>query len=379
MSVKIRTKKDSDILYLDIHYGNGRRIRRSMGLKDNSKNRKLLEKEFIPDIEKKINEGTFDPNKREKKVFLLGEYALICFERHNNDRREHVSKRNLMNFNKHILPYFGKRRLDSIKTMELLDWQNEKLKSYEESSVKKFRAIFNQILRDALFEELIEKNPFAQVLKPKKQKKLETSSKINPFSLDEVNDLISKADGYLKNFIAISAFTGMRPGELLALRWDDIDFENETISINKTRILGSDGLPKTRASRREIEILPIVKKYFLQQYSLTKDNVANQVFCSSNNKPFYSHDNIASRFKKLLSKDDNRYLYQLRHTFASMMINEGEDISWVSQMMGHENVDITLRTYTHFYKLSENKKDRKKRALFLENVSVSSLSDIDVA
>ena len=379
MSVKIRTKKDSDILYLDIHYGKGRRVRRSSGLKDNLKNRKLLEKEIIPDKEKEINEGTFDPNKREKKVFLFGEYALICFKRHVNDRREHVSKRNLMNFNKHILPYFGKRRLDSIKSMELLDWQNDKLKSYKESSVKKFRAIFNQILRDALFEELIEKNPFAQVLKPKKQKMLETSSKVNPFSLDEVEDLISKADGYLKNFIAISAFTGMRPGELLALTWDDINFENEMISIDKTRLHGKDGLPKTKASNREIEMLPIVKKYLVEQYSLTKDNVNHQVFSTLSKKQFYSCDSIASRFKKLLSKDDNRYLYQLRHTFASIMMNEGEDIYWVSQMMGHEHIDITLKTYTHFYKLSERKKDRKKRALFLENVSIPSLSNVDVA
>lgn len=379
MSIKIRTKKDSDILYLDIHYGNGRRTRRSTGLKDNLRNRNLLEKGILQDIEKEINNGTFDPNKKEKKVFLLGEYALLCFERHSNDRREHVSRRNLMNFNKHILPYFGKRRLNNIKSMELLDWQNDKLKSYAESSVVKFRAILNQIFLDALFEELIEKNPFTHVSKPKKQRKFVDSSKINPFSLAEVEDLIKKADGYLKNFIAIMAFTGIRPGELIALKWNDIDFENETISITKTRILGTDGLPKTKASIREIEMLPIVKKYFLQQYSLTKNNVTNQVFCKSQNKVFYSHDYIASRFKKLLSENDNRYLYQLRHTFASMMINEGEDIAWVSQIMGHEHIDITLKTYTHFYKLSEKKKDRKKRASFLENVSIPSLLNTDVA
>ena len=65
----------------------------------------------------------------------------------------------------------------------------------------------------------------------------------------------------------------MRPGELLALTWDDIDFENEMISIDKTRLHGKDGLPKTKASNREIEMLPIVKKYLVEQYSLTKDNV----------------------------------------------------------------------------------------------------------
>ena len=74
--------------------------------------------------------------------------------------------------------------------------------------------------------------------------------------------------------------------------------------------------------------------------------------------------------------DDTRFLYQLRHSFASIMISKGEDITCVSQMMGHENIDITLKVYTHFYKIIEDKNKRKKRALFLETVPLPShLSD----
>ena len=53
------------------------------------------------------------------------------------------------------------------------------------------------------------------------------------------------------------------------------------------------------------------------------------------------------------------------------MISQGEDIMWVSQMLGHENIDITLKVYTHFYKMVEDKNKRKKRALFLETVPLS--------
>lgn len=183
--------------------------------------------------------------------------------------------------------------------------------------------------------------------------------------------MINKADGYLRNFIAIMTFTGARPGELIALEWNDIDFENQIININKTTIRGSDGLPKTKASVRRIEMLDIVKDYLMNQYALT-GKIDKKVFLNSSNNVFYSHDIIGKRFKDLLDKDDKRYLYQLRHTFASLMINEGEDIVWVSQMMGHENIDITLKTYTHFYRLNQQKNDRKKRALFLENVSQTS-------
>jgi integrase len=104
-----------------------------------------------------------------------------------------------------------------------------------------------------------------------------------------------------------------------------------------------------------------------QQYELTKGNIFDMVFLSNFNKPFYSHDTIALQFKALLDDNDTRYLYQLRHTFASLMISNGEEITWVSQMMGHKSSDITLRIYVKAYKVNKDKKLRKQRAEFLNN------------
>jgi len=73
------------------------------------------------------------------------------------------------------------------------------------------------------------------------------------------------------------------------------------------------------------------------------------------------------QFKKLLNVNDARYLYQLRHTFASLMISNAEEITWVSQMMGHKSSDITLRVYAKAYKVIKDKLLRKKRANFLDN------------
>lgn len=91
------------------------------------------------------------------------------------------------------------------------------------------------------------------------------------------------------------------------------------------------------------------------------------VFLSNFSKTFYSHDTIALQFKALLDDNDGRYLYQLRHTFASLVISNGEEITWVSQMMGHKSSDITLRVYAKAYKINKDKKSRKQRADFLEN------------
>ena len=86
---------------------------------------------------------------------------------------------------------------------------------------------------------------------------------------------------------------------------------------------------------------------------------------NSSEKPFYSHDIIAKKFKSLLDRNDKRYLYQLRHSFATMMISEGEDILWVSGMLGHKNSDITLKSYAKAYNISRDKGTQKQSALFL--------------
>ena len=107
-----------------------------------------------------------------------------------------------------------------------------------------------------------------------------------------------------------------------------------------------------------------VKEFFLEQYKIT-GHLTDEVFVNSSKLPFYSHDFIAKQFRDLLPKDDTRYLYQLRHSFASMMITEGEDILWVSRMMGHKDSNITLQTYAKAYKISKRKSERKARASFL--------------
>jgi integrase len=373
MSVKIRTKNDK--LVLDIHYGNGKRTRPATGLKDTVKNRELLEKNVIPGIEREIAQGIYVP-KAERAVVVqtVKDYGELSFKRHANDRRKHVQSSYRNHFKNHIVPKFGKKLISTITPMQLRDWQNEKLVLYEASTVRKYRSVFYTILDDAFVEGLIDSNPFERVPRPVVIEKYdeeydfeEEDSTVNPFSLNELKDILYRVDGYKENFFAIMAFSGVRPGELVALKWSDVNWESETFKVMRTRIRGSFGPTKTKSSKRVVEMMPNVKAYFLKQYELTKGNVFDMVFLSNFNKPFYSHDTIALQFKALLDDNDTRYLYQLRHTFASLMISNGEDITWVSQMMGHKSSDITLRVYAKAYKIDKDKKLRKQRADFLEN------------
>ncbi|MGH2307049.1 site-specific integrase [Aliarcobacter sp. ERUVET-8] len=132
------------------------------------------------------------------------------------------------------------------------------------------------------------------------------------------------------------AATGMRPGEIVALKWSDVDFERKMISIERTRIRSKkgekpkDGLTKTMSSNRKIDLLPIAEQALLEQMKLTVD--ATYIFLNQSNEPFYGHDIIGKRFREIIKQSGvkERPLYNLRHTFASQMISRGADIVWVS-------------------------------------------------
>lgn len=377
MSVRMYTNSYG-ILYLDIRYGNNERIRSSTKLKDTPKNRNLIQKNIIPKIEVQILNGEYNPNAKQIIVpNTVKEYGYKSLKRHQNKRREHVQKTYIQHFENKIIPYFGDTLIQNISPIQLIDWQNELMESCKASSVKKYRTVFNGILEDAYKERvngnrMIPFNPFREVSVPKEREIFSDNDEdifddgINPFSFEEIEHLLLKTDGYMRNFIGIMSRTGMRPGELTALRWSDVDFDNEIIKVRKTRIHGKNGPPKKKASVRDVEMLSGVKDFFLAQFELTGNNLTGDVFLNSSKEAFYSHDNIAKQFKSLLDKKDKRYLYQLRHSFATMMISEGEDILWVSRMLGHKGSDITLKAYAKAYKISHNKNERKQRALFLE-------------
>ena len=174
MSVRMYSN-DYGILYLDIRYGDGERVRSSTKLKDTSKNRELLKKNIIPKIEVQILNGEYNPNAKQAVApNTVKEYGYRSLKRHQNRRREHVQETYIRHFENKIVPYFGNTLIQNISAIQLIDWQNDLMESCKASSVKKYRSIFNGILEDAYKERIngtriISLNPFREVDVPRER------------------------------------------------------------------------------------------------------------------------------------------------------------------------------------------------------------------
>ncbi len=219
-------------------------------------------------------------------------------------------------------------------------------------------ALLKSFLAFCESERFLSQNPYyAITLKNAKEAKA-----IDPFSLEEVKSLIENAPSLrLKAFLALAFFTGLRTGEQLALLWSDVDFENKKINIDKSlNLSGEITSPKNKPSIREIDLLEPVEK-ILKELKASEPANKKMIFLSI---PKRTQD-FQIMFKKLLKALNlkDRKLYTTRHTFASLMLSQGEESMWVSKTLGHKDLNTTYKTYSHYIPQQE-----KERAKFLRGI-----------
>ncbi len=336
---------------------NGEVIKRSLNIEDNKANRKLATINIIPQMLLKVHSGEFFNNEK-TVVPTVDEFIKKSFDMHKNVRKKKTHDDYLSIYRNHIKTIFGKKKLDQIKPSHIKLWQNSLLeKGLSPARIKNIRCVLTLMFRDALEDEIITKSPLEHVKVPRI-----LPTQIKPFSLNEVQEILSNSDGWLKNFLATAFFTGARSGELIGLKWEDVDFVNKEITIKRSIMNGVISVPKTINSIRTIDIIDSLYPFLESQFKLTGQK-NTFVFLNRYDEVFYDIKRIRDTFwKRLLKKVnlDYRPIYHCRHTFATLMIENNEDILWVSNMLGHINSSMTLSRYAKYVKRSE-----KQRAKFL--------------
>lgn len=319
------------------------RVRLATGYDANSKNLKIANENALEIIENLLL------NKKIELEYSVGTYGRKIIEAGNTARSIRTAKDFMSVFENYILKEFGDKHVCQILPSDILFWQASLLKKgLSAGRVKRLRIVLNQILTAALNDGLINKNPIKAVKAPKVEQ-----ADIEVYTKQEVLHILSEASGWFKCFLTLAFSTGMRTGEMMALEWGDINFKSKKIIVNKSISHGILGLTKTGVTRR-VDMLPSVESELRKQFALTGLKKGN-VFLNRYGDGYRESGTIVnSHWKPLLQRAGLHTidLYNTRHTFASIALSDGDNILWVSKMLGHKDYSVTAEYYAKF--LEEN-------------------------
>lgn len=255
--------------------------------------------------------------------------------------------------NTKILPFFEKMKVKDIKPIHIRKWQTDLLKmeyskTYLKTIYNQLTAIFNYAIR---FHNL-DKNPCHIAGSIGKK----DADEMQILSLQEFNKMIDcVTDKENKFFYIILFWTGMRKGELLALTYEDVDFENKTIMINKNfQIVKKERLitdPKTPRGRRVIAVNDVVLNCIKDLWNTSyKPNKTDKIF-------YLSKDSLKRQLDTACKKAGvpRIRVHDLRHSHASYLLSNGVNIVILSRRLGHEKVQTTLNIYCHICPSSEDR------------------------
>ncbi|MDN3923223.1 Arm DNA-binding domain-containing protein [Roseateles violae] len=379
----IRARVDNKLLFFDFRF-NGQRCREQTMLLDSASNRKRLQK-ALDKIEEQIAAGTFDyaatfpGSKHLSKMAApangssalpgvapttppagdanaspptptFAEFTKQWLAEHQVEwRRSHI-KILKSTLDGHLIPEFGQKQIGRITKAEVLAFRAKLAelpgRVRDKMSNKRINGILSplrQILNDA-GEAHGFSSPIA-TLKPLKNRK----GDVQPFSLDEVQKLLSTVRVDYRDYFTVRFFTGMRTGECHGLKWKYIDFENRLILIRETIVLGEDEYTKTDSSQRDIQMTQVVYEALKRQYEAT-GKMSAYVFCNSEGMPL-DNKNFSDRVWYPILRHlgfERRRPYQMRHTAATLWLASGEAPEWIARQLGHASTEMLFRVYSRF-------------------------------
>ncbi|EJS59957.1 site-specific integrase [Bacillus cereus] len=311
-------------------------------------------KEAEKDVAKKItelNEGTFiEPSKITLKDYLL-EWLKV--------KEMEVDKSTYGGYEcivlKHLIPALGKNNLNKLNVIQIQQFYRNLTEKLSNSRIILIHRILNTALNQAVAQNLIITNPARFAAKPKKE-----STSIQTWTEEEVKTFLlhSQNSRYHTGYI-LAITTGMRLGEVLGLRWQDVDFDNHTVTINQT--LGHDNKikqsAKSNSSKRTlpipIETINALKEHhlFIKKEKLRFGNAysdSNLIVCTMSGN-FVYRDYFRKCYYKIIQKANVPKIkfHDLRHTHATLLLKQGVNPKIVSERLGHSNISMTLSIYSH--------------------------------
>jgi integrase len=307
-------------------------------------------------------------------AMTVGEYLDGWLKASRDTVRQSTHERHKELVEIHIKPALGRLRLKDLNPAHARFFYRERLDSgLAPATVHKIHAVLHKALKAAVSDGLVPRNAAAGLKLPRI-----AAEEINPLDSEEARRFLEAAretPDRLEALYVLALNTGMRQGELLALKWDDVDLERGMLQVRRTltRTGGSYSLgePKTKKSRRTIRLtagaVEALRKHLRGQLEEMERmgslyQPGGLVFATETGT-IINPSNLRNRsFKPLLKRAGLRQIrfHDLRHTCATLLLSKNVNPKVVSEMLGHASVRITLDTYSH---LMPDTQEKAARAL----------------
>ncbi len=280
-----------------------------------------------------------------------------------------------LNIRLHLVPMMGNLLISEVVERDVLRFIDAKTAAGVQRPLKvgtllNILSMLGRVLALAVEAGELEKNPcrnLKKLLKRVERQQAEVVSQIDSFSRVEVAKLLAIAETSEPSFSPLLVFllsTGARKGEALGLQWIDVDFDGSRIHIRRARVRGRQGPPKSGKARfvaMSDGLSQVLRDLLAQRRRQCLEQgwsqVPEHVFCSQAGTPLDERNvnRVWDRIRRRAQKEDVRplRLHDCRHTWATLALESGKNIRWVSDQLGHSDPAFTLRTYTHVLQQAE--------------------------
>lgn len=298
------------------------------------------------------------------------------------------------NLKTRILPYFQHLRLEEIKPLHIVNFLDQleregsrgdkKSGGLTSGTIEIHHRILKNILKRAVEWRIIKRNPVSDVQKPKVH-----SKEIIPYNEAEVEQMLralQQEPYHWRVMITLALTSGLRRSELLGLEWKHLDFSTGVLDVSQTMIHALKGRvivkqPKTKKSVRKVALpssmLKELKEYYA--YRMQEQNKIGDawrggewsfMFSHADGQPFH-HERPYLWFRQFVKKNGFRYIrfHDLRHTSATILINQGVHAKIISERLGHGSITTTMNIYGHALRTADQAAADKFESFFISEAA----------
>lgn len=302
-----------------------------------------------------LNSGSFTEDR--KILFAdfarkwLNDYAKVSVKQSTFDSYEVI-------FRVHLNPYYGKCWLHRITAGDIQGFISQKIskEGLSPKSVVNFLIPLKEMLKHAIFWGYLRFDPSISIKRPRIE-----YEEMDFLSPEEIRLFLHHVRPKFYALFLTAVLTGIRRGELLALQWGDVDWNSSQIVIRRSLYKGALVSPKSKHSCRRIVMTPMLN-HVLEQHHLLSRNAESDLVFSSTNGQFIDADHLIRReFLPALDRAGLRRIrfHDLRHTYASLLIAQCENIKFIQSQLGHSSAKTTLDRYGHLMPNLENDAARR--------------------